>query len=139
MKPFVFAGLLSLCLGAFTQNEVTGSESGGLYSIHADDVITDDSGNTTTYQGNAKVVVANLVIAADTISVTSNGGLPSRIAARGNPITFSEQVPRQGINGTAREVIFIVAELKLTLSDYSIVDPSGNNMKGKKASFILSP
>ncbi len=139
MKFFVLTAMLCVSLNAYAQNEVAGSESGDLYSINADDVIVEDSGNTTTYRGNAKVVVANLVIEADSISITIRGGLPSRISAQGNPITFREQEPKQNINGTAREVVFIVADLKLTLSDYSIFDPSGNNMKGKKASFILSP
>lgn len=109
------------------------------YSINADQVQVDDKNSTITYQGNAKAVVSNLIIEADTISIVSRNGLPSKITASGDPIRFQEKVSKHNINGTAQEVTFVLAEFKLTLINYSITDPSGNNMKGKKASFILSP
>lgn len=124
----------ALCANAFAQDQ-----SKDLYSISADDIQTDNNNNTITYKGNAKVVVSNLVIQADVISIFKQNGLPSKITAVGNPIKFHEQVPKQHINGTAQQVTFVVSELKLTLIEYSITDPSGNNMKGKKASFVLAP
>lgn len=139
MKIFMFAALAAHCLIAFAQNDSTSSGGSDLYSISADEVIVDDANETTTYQGNARVVVANLLIEADSISIEKNGGFPVRITATGAPIRFGEQVPKQNINGTAMEVAFDVPAMKLTLIDYTIADPSGNNMKGKKASFVLSP
>ena len=139
VKSTFFQILLVFCLFATTHAETTVSNPSELYSINADEVIVDAAGGTTTYQGNARVIVANLVIDAESIAITTVNGLPSRISAVGSPISFSEQVPSKNINGTAREIVFDVSELKLTLVDYSIADPSGNNMKGKKASFTLSP
>jgi len=139
LKSVVFAALLSLCLKGYAQSDPVPESGGGLYSINADEVLVDATGNTTTYKGNARVVVANLVIEADSISITTRDGLPSRVAAAGSPVRFSEQVPKKNINGTAKEIVFDVSELRLTLVDYSIADPAGNNMKGKKASFVLSP
>ena len=109
------------------------------YSINADDVITDDENNAVIYQGNAKVVFSNLVLEADSISIFKHNGFPSKITAVGSPIKFHEKVPKQHIKGTAREAIFFVPELKLTVIEYSITDPTGNNMKGKKASFVFTP
>ena len=101
--------------------------------------MVDNENDVTTYKGNATVTVANLIIEADSIVITSLNGLPSKIEATGDPIKFYEQTPKQNISGTATGVSFDVAELKLTLIEYSILDPSGNSMKGKKASFVLSP
>ena len=139
MKSAAFAALLVLCGSSLAQTDSITDEGGGLYSINADEVVTDVTGDTTTYQGNARVTVANLVIEAESVSITKRNGLPSRIAAAGTPVSFSEKVPGKNFSGTAREIIFDVADLKLTLFDYSIADPSANNMKGKKASFTLSP
>ncbi len=143
MKPLAAAALLSICLAASAQSVPPsgdgGTGPGSLYSIDADTVDFDDATGTTVYRGNARVVVANLVIEADAISITDGGGLPSKIAAEGSPIRFRELEPKQNISGTATAVTFLVNELKLTLVDYSIVDPSGNRMQGKKASFVLSP
>ncbi len=83
-------------------------------------------------------MVSNLVIEADSVSVFSQGGLPARIEASGNPISFKEKVPKDNISGTALSVTFDVAELKLTLTEYSIVDPTGNNMKGRTLSIVLT-
>ena len=110
-----------------------------LYSITADEIQSDAESGITTYRGNAEVIVANMVIQADKISITATGGLPSKIEATGAPIKFHEQVPEKDISGTAQAVSFDVADLRLTLTEYSITDPSGNNMKGKKISFILAP
>lgn len=129
--------VLFLCLLLPTANGQ--DDAAELYSINADRVQVDDSSGTVTYAGNAKVIVSNVVIEADSISIVKQNGLPLRIEAHGNPIRFQEKVPRNNINGIAKEVTFSVAELKLTLVDYSITDPAGNNMKGKKASFILAP
>ena len=85
------------------------------------------------------MTVSNLVVEADTIAIATRDGLPMRIEADGRPIRFYEQVKERNIDGTAARVVFEVPELRLTLFDYSILDPSGNNMKGKKASFELSP
>ena len=134
MKYGIFTSLMLLCLCATAQ-----STSTDLYSINADDVLVDDENNVITYKGNATVTVANLIIEADSIAITSQNGLPLKIEATGNPIRFYEQTPKQNINGTATGITFDVAELKLTLIEYSILDPSGNSMKGKKASFVLSP
>ena len=139
VKSTVFQILLVFCLVATAYAETTVSNPSELYSINSDEVIVDAADGTTTYQGNARVIVANLIIEAESIAITTVNGLPSRISATGSPISFSEQVPSKNINGTAREIVFDVRNLKLTLVDYSIADPSGNNMKGKKASFTLSP
>ena len=133
IKKIVLGFYLVACTSIFAQ-----SQSMDLYSIDADEVITDSDDNAVIYKGNARVVVSNLVIEADSISIFKQDGLPSKITAVGSPIKFHERVPRQHINGTAKQVTFIVPELKLTVIEYSIKDPTGNNMKGKKASFILA-
>jgi lipopolysaccharide transport protein LptA len=133
------AVLLALGSIPFAPAEQTHSAPNDLYSIEADEVVVDAANEVTTYRGNATVTVANLIIEADSIALFGLPGIPSKIAAVGSPISFREQVPKQNINGTAREIVFVLAELKLTLSDYSIVDPAGNRMTGKKASFLLSP
>lgn len=138
VKPLVLAVLMFIYVGAAAQSDAP-PNAGDLYSINADDVVVDNDNGVKTYSGKATVVVANLIIEADSISIFGLDGIPSKIEAKGNPISFREQVAKQNFNGTAREVTFVVSELKLTLSDYSITDPSGNNMKGKKASFVLSP
>ena len=127
--------MLLFAVSAFSQ------DSGGeLYSINADQVLVDAENGTTTYKGNARVIVSNLIIEADSISILMHeSGLPAKITASGDPIRFQEKKPRRNIRGTAKEVTFVVAELKLTLIDYAITDPDGNNMKGKKASFIMEP
>jgi len=134
MKYSAFGLLMCWCISVGAQ-----SAPSDLYSIKADDVQIDSTTGVTTYNGNARVTVANLIIEAETISITMQNGLPSKIVASGTPIKFHEQVPEKNINGTATGVTFDVAELKLTLLEYSILDPSGNRMKGKKASFVLSP
>lgn len=113
------------------------AEAEAAYSISADQKRTENG--VTTYRGNAKVVVSNVVIEADTISIFQQGGVPLRIEAAGNPIRFYETVPDKHFNGIARTAEFLVPELKLTLTEYLIKDPSGNEMKGKKASFVLAP
>lgn len=123
----------------FSASTYSQDDSQDLYSIDAEQVQVDDKNGTVIYKGNARAIVSNLIIEADSISIVKQNGLPSIISARGDPIRFQEKVPRHNINGTAREVTFSVTELKLTLIEYSITDPTGNNMKGKKASFILAP
>ena len=128
------------CLLFFTAPAYGQDNANDLYSIDAEQIVHDAETNTITYKGNARVIVSNLIIEADSISIVKHlSGLPSKIMASGDPIRFQEKKPKNNINGTAREVTFVVAELKLTLTDYSITDPKGNNMKGKKASFILAP
>lgn len=139
MKPLLLAVWCSLCLTAHAQTVPAPAAESDLYSVTSDQVVNDPESDTTAYMGNARVVVANLFIEADSITIARRDGLPSRITASGSPIRFGERVPKQNINGTAREMVFDVPELKLSLVDYSIVDPSGNTMKGKKASFVLSP
>lgn len=139
MKYSIFTSLMLLCLCATAQSTSAQSTPTDLYSINADDVLVDNENNVITYKGNATVTVANLIIEAHSIVITSLNGLPLKIEATGDPIRFHEQIPKQNISGTATGVTFDVAELKLTLIEYSILDPSGNNMKGKKASFVLSP
>ena len=139
MKYSIFTSLMLLCLCATAQSTSVQSTPTDLYSINADDVLVDNENNVITYKGNATVIVANMIIEADSIVITSLNGLPLKIEATGDPIRFYEQIPKKNINGTATGVTFDVAELKLTLIEYSILDPSGNNMKGKKASFVLSP
>ena len=126
--------LLLLIMGAQAFTQAASSE---LYSINADMTKTDPVSGVTSYQGNARVEVANLIIEADTISILEQNGFPARIEASGNPIEFREQTPRKNISGSAREVVFDVSELKLTLTEYSIIDSTGNNMKGKKISIVL--
>ena len=124
--------LTMLCVQALGQDSAD-----ALYSIVADKVLTEDG--VTTYQGNAKVTVYNIVIEADSISITQLGGIPVDIEATGNPLKFYETEPVQNISGTAKAALFSVPELKLTLTDYVLTDPDGNAMKGKKASFVLKP
>ena len=133
-KSIALALLLATCTSPFAQGQ-----SSDAYSINAEEVITDNTNNAVIYRGNAKVVFSNLVIQADSISIFKQNGFPSKITAVGNPIKFYEKVPKQHINGTAKEATFSVPELKLTVIEYSITDPNGNNMKGKKASFVLAP
>jgi lipopolysaccharide transport protein LptA len=132
MKPAVFLLLTALCTPVCAQTDAT-----PLYAIEADHIRTIDG--VTEYQGNARVTVSNLVIEADSISIAQLGGIPVKIEAAGDPLKFYETVPKQNINGTAKTVVFLVPELKLTLTDYVITDPGGNAMKGKKASFVLAP
>ena len=113
--------------------------AGDLYSIDADQVKIDEVKGTITYAGNARVVVANLIIEADSITIVKHNGLPAKITASGNPIMVQEQIPRKNFSGTAKQMTFLLMEFKLTLIDYSITDQTGNNMKGKKASFIFAP
>ena len=131
---YLISGLL-LCLSAVVWSQSLSD----LYSITADDIQSNAESGVTTYRGNAEVIVANMIIQADEIAITAPGGIPSKIEATGSPIKFHEQVPDKNIQGTAREVSFDVAELRLTVIEYSITDPAGNNMKGKKISFILTP
>lgn len=133
MKPV--AVLLLLCFAA----PLWSQDGDKPYSITADTVRKDGGNDVTTYQGNAKAEVADLVIEADTISISHDNGLPSRIEASGDPLKFHRQASDDQFNGTAQRIIFVVPELKLTLIDYIIADPSGNNMKGKKASIVLDP
>ena len=130
--------VLVFFLAAYTST-FAHAQSSDSYSINADDVITDSENNAVIYQGNAKVVFSNLVLEADSISIFKHNGFPSKITAVGNPIKFHEKVPKQHINGTAKKATFFVPELKLTVIEYSITDPTGNNMKGKKASFVFAP
>lgn len=134
MKTTCGALLFTFCLSCFAQ-----SGPNDLYSIDADLVEVDDQNQIKMYTGNARVVVANLVIEADSISIYEQGGFPSRIEATGSPIVFREQVPKKNISGTATSASFQVSELRLTLTEYSIVDPTGNNMKGKTLNLILAP
>ncbi len=119
---------------SYSQDDAAGS-----YAVDADQVLIDETNGTITYAGNARVVVANLVIQADSISIVNQNGLPAKITASGDPIRLQEQVRKTSFNGTARQVTFLLAELKLTLIDYSITDQAGNSMKGKKASFVFAP
>ena len=114
-------------------------DGGDLYSIDADQVTINEVNGTITYAGNARVVVANLIIEADSISIIKHNGLPAKITASGDPIRLQEQVPRKNFSGTAKQMTFLLMEFKLTLIDYSITDQTGNNMKGKKASFVFAP
>lgn len=132
MKFAIFLSLLILSVQPFIQ-----AASDELYSINADVIKTDPDSGVKTYQGNARVEAANLIIEADTISILEQNGFPLRIEASGNPIEFREKTPRKNISGSAKEIVFDVSELKLTLTEYSIIDPTGNNMKGKKISIVL--
>lgn len=132
MKIAALILLMALCAQVLAQ-----TDTDSLYSIVADNIQTSDG--VTTYQGNAKVTVSNIVIEANAISITKLVGIPVKIEAMGDPLKFYEGVPKQNINGTARSAVFLVSELKLTLTDYVITDPGGNAMKGKKASFVLAP
>jgi len=123
--------LLALCLATPSWAQ----DKNGSYSINADTV--DSHNGVTTYKGNVKVEVSNLVIEADTISIFGDGALPSRIEANGNPLRFRREAPADNLSGTAQKIIFSVPELKLTLIDYVVTDPSGNSMKGKQATFVL--
>ena len=121
----------------FSAQPFTLAASDELYTIKADVTKTDPDSGVKTYQGNARVEAANLIIEADTISLVERNGFPVRIEASGNPIQFREKTPKDNISGSAQAVVFDVSELKLTLTEYSIVDPSGNTMKGKKISIVL--
>lgn len=127
--------LFLLCLAAplWAQN------GNNLYSITADTVRSDSGSNVTTYEGNARAEVLDLVIEAESISVTGTDGSPSRIEASGSPLRFHRRQSTDELSGTAARIIFALPESKLTLTDYVIKDPSGNNMKGGKATFVLDP
>lgn len=133
MKPLIV--LLLLCLAA----PLAAQDPGSLYAIDADTVTTDDAAGVTTYTGQARARIADLVIEADTIEVFHGDDLPSRLEASGEPLKFHRQASSGDLSGTARQMIFSVADMKLTLIDYVVTDPSGNSMKGGKASFVLSP
>lgn len=135
MKATVTFLLLCLAAPSWAQN------GNGPYSINADTVRTSsrDGVSVTTYSGNARARVSDLLIEADTISIFGGDGLPSRVEATGNPVTFHQQASSRKLSGSAQKVVFLVSELKLTLIDYVITDPSGNNMKGRKATFVLNP
>ena len=66
-------------------------------------------------------------------------GRAQRIEAAGAPLKFYETVPKLNISGSAGTAVFLVPELRLTLTDYVITDPGGNAMKGKTAIFDLAP
>ncbi|MGA8259477.1 MAG: LptA/OstA family protein [Arenicellales bacterium] len=133
MKSIIFALLLCLPAALWAQ------DPNGPFSINADKVQVDSRNGVTTYEGNAKVRVLDLLIEAETISIFRKNGaqLPTRIEATGKPLKFSRQASGDKLSGTARKVIFQVPELKLTLIDYTISDPSGNTMKGRQAVFVL--
>jgi lipopolysaccharide transport protein LptA len=109
------------------------------FSINADKVRSDSGDGVTTYEGNAKARVLDLLVEAQTITIfrKNDAPLPSRIEASGSPVKFSREAHLDSLSGTARKIILQVPELKLTLIDYTISDPSGNTMKGKQAVFVL--
>lgn len=113
-------------------------EGNDIYSIDADSVREDRGNGITTYQGNARAEISNLVIEADTIEIVRENGFPSRVEATGNPLSFRRQASDGTFSGTAQRITLSVPELKLTLIDYEIADPSGNTMKGGQANFVLS-
>lgn len=129
------SALLLLCLAA----QLWAQSENDLYSITADTVRSDGAGNVTTYEGDARAEVLDLVIEAETISITGRDGSPSRIEASGSPLRFHRRQSTDGFSGTAARIVFSLPELKLTLTDYVIEDASGNNMKGGKATFVLDP
>lgn len=133
MKSTVILFLLCLTTPLWAQ------DGDGPYTIDADTVRVDSSNGVTTYEGNAEAEISNLVIEAGTIAIFHDNGSPSRVEASGNPLKFRQRASSDTISGTARQIMFSVPELKLTLFDYVIADPAGNNMKGEKASFVLSP
>lgn len=127
--------LLLLCLGAPSWAQ----EGNSLYSINADEVRVDNSKGVTTYEGNVSAEISSVEIEAATITVFHGDGLPSRLEASGDPLKFRHQASSNSLRGTARQMVFSVPDLKLTLIDYVVADPEGNTMKGGKASFVLSP
>lgn len=127
--------LLLLCLAAPSWAQ----DGNGLYSINADEVRVDNNQGVTTYEGSASAEVSGVVIEAATITVFHGDGLPSRLEASGDPVKFRHQASSNSLSGTARQMVFSVSDLKLTLIDYVVADPEGNTMKGGKASFVLSP
>lgn len=133
MKPI--AVLLLLCLAT----PLWAQDKDVLYSVDADTVHADDNEGVTTYKGNAKAEVSNLVIEADTIRVFHDNDSPVKVEASGSPLKFHQKSSSDSFSGTARRIIFSLAELKLTLLDYSLSDPAGNKMRGQKASFVLGP
>lgn len=133
MKSTLILFLLCIAAPLWAQN---GNE---LYSITADTVRSDGGGNVTTYEGDARAEVLDLVIEAETISITGTDGSPSRIEASGSPLRFHRRQSTDDFNGTAARIVFSLPELELTLTDYVIRDSSGNNMKGGKATFVLDP
>lgn len=133
MKAIIILLLLCLTTPSWAQN------GNSLYSIHADKVRTDSRDGVTIYEGHAEARVLNVVFEAHTISILRDKGLPSRIEASGNPVEFHQQASSDSLSGTARKITFLVPELKLTLIDYDVTDPSGNRLKGKKAIFELKP
>lgn len=133
MQSILVIFLLSLAAPLWAQS---GNEH---YSITADAVRSDTGSNITTYEGSARAEILDLVIEADTISIAGDNGIPTRIEANGSPIRFHRRGSGENLNGTAQRITFSVADLKLTLIDYVVTDPKGNNMKGGKATFVLSP
>lgn len=127
--------LLLLCL----TTPLSAQEGKNPFSINADSVRSNSGKGVTTYEGNAHAEILNLVIEADTIEIIRDNGLPSRVEAVGNPLSFRQRSPSGSLNGTAKRIILSVPDLELTLTDYIVADPSGNTMKGRKASFVLSP
>lgn len=133
MKPVI--ALLLLCLAAPSWAQ----EGNSVYSINADEVRVDKDKGVTTYEGNARAEISGVVIEAETITVVHGNGLPSRLEASGDPLKFHHQASSDSLSGTAQQLIFSVPDLKLTLVDYVVADPQGNTMKGRQASFVLSP
>ncbi|MDZ7839558.1 MAG: LptA/OstA family protein [Gammaproteobacteria bacterium] len=131
MKPTFVLFLFCLTAPLWAQN------GNGLFSITADTVRSDSDSNVTTYEGDARAEVLDLVIEAETIAIFGADGSPSRIEASGSPLRFHRRQSTDDFSGTAARIVFVLPELKLTLSDYVIRDPSGNNMKGGKATFVL--
>lgn len=133
MKPATV--LLLLCLAAPSWAQ----EGDSLYSIDADEVRVDNDKGVTTYEGNARAEVAGVVVQAETITIVHGDGLPSRLEASGDPLKFRRQASSNSLSGSAEQLIFSVPDLKLTLIEYVVADPEGNTMKGRQASFVLSP
>lgn len=126
--------VLLLCLSA----PLWAEEGNDMYAIDADSVQEDRSNGVTTYEGNARAEISSLVIEAETIEIVRDNGSPSTVEASGNPLSFRQQASGGSFSGTAQRITLSVPELKLTLIDYEVADPSGNTMKGGKASFVLS-
>lgn len=117
--------------------EVTTSEG---IQIKSDFTTADFKNEITQYEGNVVVTQANLVFEADVIKEYRKNKVLTKLVGTGSPTVFINKLATVGelSKGTANEVIYIPAEGKVYLSDYTLTDLAGNTQSSKQGVFLLA-